>query len=252
MSGIAILFFSGAGFCLFLFVLVGVNQKQQLKKIPDRLVHYRRLGMGYQFFIGMPIDAKISKTWAKLEAMEGQFLLDGCPIDSTEVNSWLVAKPTGVLLDGFNIFEPLPKGVVYFIPPETDDEQLLDPIKLEKGNELIRVRNVKPSYSGDNSDSMMVILRNVSDGKVRVIKMEPYQKGDGGLLQRVDAMMEISSDFFNRSFEFSEDDWIEPGQLICTDKLPNGLFWIFSCVSEDGKEFITGCNKIEYEDFDGN
>ncbi|NJK50950.1 hypothetical protein HC931_25080 [Candidatus Gracilibacteria bacterium] len=215
--------------------------KSPSNSILIRLKTYIQQNRNYQFFIGYPLDN--STQWMRVVKFDRTNLQveQGLILNHKDVLAFIVAYPSGEILDAENIFYPLPRGINFIGKEEKRLQKILVPENLKFGNRCLKVVHQKNARDR-RKNYYNTILINLCNERIRVKKFAAYSRyGSIYILSTVTGGY-FSEKQFKEWYDIDGDGWIEPGQII-TDRNNNGIsscYWVYFCVSESNKEFVAG------------
>ena len=165
-------------------------------------------------------------------------LADGRRVPAREVRSFLVAYPNGELLDGHNLFAPLPTGI--YAKDFTADTGVLPPAapaEWERGRQYASVTHgsAAPHPTEAGILQYATTLRNVGGERFRVLHFGGYGPG-----RNLAPGKRYSAEDFVQWYGTRPDGWVAPGESV-TDasnwSVP-GITWAYFCVTEAGTIFV--------------
>jgi hypothetical protein len=215
--------------------------KSPSKSVLIRLQTYIQQNRNYQFFIGYPLDNPTQ--WMRVVKWDRTALQveQGQIISHRDVTSFIVAYPSGEILDAENIFYPLPRWINFIRKEEKRIQEILVPENLKCGNRFLRVIHEK-NQSDRRKYYYHTNLINLCNERIRVEKFAAYTRyGKLYILNTVTGGY-FSKKQFKEWYDVDDSGWIEPGQIV-TDRNNNGFsscYWVYFCVSETNKEFVAG------------
>ncbi len=217
--------------------------KDYSNSAPVRLRTYLKQNRNYQIFIGYPLANP--REWIKILNFNQTELSgkSGEKFSLEDVSSFIITYPTGEILDGQLVFDPLPIGVFYIQSSEIRKAEILIPTNLEAGNKLLKViheKKVPERRKGYYSTTLI----NLYTEKIRVKKFAGYGQRSGIYVLNTITGGYFSEQHFQEWYGVDEDGWLKPGQMV-TD--PNNYgggnsYWVYFCVTESGKEFVAGAS----------
>ena len=193
----------------------------------------------YRVFVEVPAVAP--DTWLVATGVRASAITlgDGRSVPDNHVQAYLVAYPNGEIVDGFNLFAPLPDGVhardfdadTGVLPPAA-------PREWERGRlfALVAHGRATPDPSRPGILRYATSLRNVGREPFRVLYF-------GGYAPRSHAMApgkRYSADDFVQWYGAATDGWVAAGQTVAD---PNnwgtsGVTWAYFCVTAGGQQFV--------------
>jgi hypothetical protein len=214
---------------------------KRLKLIPSKgtskLKNYLCSQRNYIFFIGSP--AKSPCSWQKVTGFDNDLISYGEETTQlTDVKSYIVAYPNGEIVDGNNIFEPLPEGINYIKESFTNSQEILS-LQLDDGKQFVEISH---GHSETHSDPRYysTTIKNIFNEKIRVIKFGGFnKKGKRYILSNVSGEFYSAEQFINW-YNASTDGWILPGESVSDPSNYGHGYWVFFCETETGKQFIAG------------
>jgi hypothetical protein len=216
-----------------------------------RLAAYLEQGREYAVFVGVRTLAR--PAWARVEAVRGDALvLPGRKyVPLRAVRSFLVAHPSGAVLDCADVHHPLPPGVHFLAlarPPaqsQGPDVLHVHPAELERGRspvDVVHAAEAPPIGQPRAALRHSTALRNDAAAPVRVTRFGAYRRSGGSYaLCTVTGRPFTAGDF--AEWYLADGGRIAPGATV-TD--PNsystaGVWWLHHFVLADGPdEHVTG------------
>jgi hypothetical protein len=208
-----------------------------------RLRAHLDTGRTYQVFVDSQSGA--AGGWVRVETRRDETLLleDGSSIALDAVRRFVVAYPSGELLDADPSSDNLPPGVHSMKAADVTVSAVLREEEMARGRALVRVTYGPDAARPRNPHHYATTLTNVSKEKVRILRF-------GGFVLEPDGAWRLNN--IGRGFYTAEqfrewygvrgDGWILPGET-ATD--PNNYGsrparWAYYGETASGEAFVTG------------
>ncbi|WP_298919011.1 hypothetical protein [uncultured Nostoc sp.] len=207
---------------------------------PFRLRIYLKQNRNFQVFIGYPLANPIE--WIQIFNFNNTELICGKRrIYINDVRSFIIAYPSGEILDGELVFYPLPQGIYYIQNEKNIKSEIIIPENLKLGNQLLKIVHEKAVHEKRNNYYSTKLI-NISPEKIRVIKFAGYTQYHGMYILSTITGGYFSEQNFREWYGVDEDGWIKLGQIVIDPNNYSGgkSYWVYFCVNESGKEFIAG------------
>jgi len=224
-------------------ILIGQDYKLMTdysNSAPVRLGIYLKQNRKYQIFIGYPLANP--REWIRILNFNQTELSgkNGEKFSLDDVSSFIVTYPSGEIIDGELVLEPLPIGLFYIQSQERRKAEILIPTNLEAGNKLLKVihKEVTERRKGYYSTT----LTNLSSEKIRVKKFAGYGYRSGIYILNTITGGYFSQQHFQEWYGVDEDGWLKPGQMVTDPNNYGGRngYWVYFCVTQSGEEFVAG------------
>ncbi len=162
-------------------------------------------------------------------------------ISTEQVRSFLIAYPSGEVLDSYLEFTPLPENTFFLEPgfsPETPEQ--LDEDQIELGKHYAVVKQSPNTWRPHKSSYYSTQIENVSKKEFRVLKF-------AGLIKQGEEyyLNTVTGDYYSdRQFcewyNTSCNGWIKPGEVVIYRDNHGGQdgIWVYFCEDKDGCNFI--------------
>lgn len=223
-----------------------------------RLAVYASHGRPYRMFIGyrqketgleasgmiVPRSADRGHQWLTVETAdeEGVTLDNGTRVPLQGIEAFLVAYPSGRIVDAHAPFEPLPPGV--HLPERTPavDEDVIALEELSAGNEWLRVAFEPPDLPEPIEGRWGIRVTNTGPEAIRVVSFGVYDC-DGDLCHlATESGAAYTAEDFLEWFDREERPWLEPGETVWD---PNGFgkggqAWAFYFETKSGDDLVAG------------
>jgi hypothetical protein len=206
----------------------------------QRLLAHARDRSDYRICVGVPYPS----SWAEVSRLTetSVILRDGKEVLAAEITAFVIAYPSGALLDHHAPSGlPLPDWVGGLEPAKFRDQDELTAADLKVGQAIVRVTFGASTAQPASRDHYSTTLTNVSNHRVRVLKFAGYSKsGNSYLLNTVTGGFFTPQEF--REWYGQAGDWIEPGQSVSDPNNYGGppVLWAYYCEAQSGEKFITG------------
>jgi hypothetical protein len=229
-------------FIAILFVSRATSRRGSDGKLGSRLLAHARDRGNYRMCVGIPTDSP--ESWVEVAAIDESSvtLIDSQVVELSDVTAYLVAYPSGTLVDWDGPPDlTMPSWVNFPEKVPLREHDALAAANLEEGQKLVRVTFGESTSHPGSRGYYSTTLKNISANRVRVLKFGGYiRKGNVFVLHTI-------ADGFFTAEEFKDwydqrRDWIEPGESL-TDPNNYGsppVLWAYYCEAEDGKRFLTG------------
>jgi hypothetical protein len=228
---------------LGIVIVVMIRPREAAADTPgQRLLAHSRDRNDYRMLVGVP--AANPTAWAEVSRVSESSvtLRDSRAVKLSEVTAYLVAYPSGTLVDrrGPDAL-PMPAWASGLKAAEVTEQDELTPADLKEGQSLVRIAFGRSTAKPDSRDHYSTTLTNVSDRRVRVLKFAGYSRsGSAFVLNTVSGRFFTAADF--KEWYGQAADWIAPGQAV-TDPNNYGsppVLWAYYCEAEGGRSFLTG------------
>ena len=233
--------------CLNLLFAVSAIAILQARRAPrssiERLQTILGQSRAYRLHIGLPFNSP--QQWVAVDRVEGDIaiLRYGQRIALAGVRAFVVAYPTGRVLDGENVFRPLPRGVHYVRREPKPAIETLEPEALTRGNEFLAVEFAQSRTRPANPKYYETRLRNISPEPLRIKRFAGYAPSSGTYHLHTITGSHFATDDFKEWYGLGEDEWIQPGNSVAD---PNNYskfretLWAFHGETASGMPFVAG------------
>jgi hypothetical protein len=208
----------------------------------QRLLAHARERSDYRICVGVPLNNPSS--WAEVAHVTESacILRDGEEVKAADIRAYVIAYPSGALLDHRGPTRlPLPSWVGGLEPANVREQDKLTPADLKQGQAFVRVVFGRSTAQPASREHYSTTLTNVSDRRVRVLKFAGYSKsGSAYVLNTVTGRFFSPQEF--REWYNQSGNWIEQGQSV-TDPNNYGsppVLWAYYIEAEGGGEYLTG------------
>jgi hypothetical protein len=220
----------------------GTSPREAPDTLGQRLLAHSRDRGDYRLFVGVPTANPTA--WVEVARIEESSvtLRDTRVLDLSEVTAYIVAYPSGTLVDYRCPNDlPVPEWVRFPEKSAVPDRDELMAADLKEGLSVVRVTFGRSRSEPASRHHYSTTLRNLSEKRVRILKFGGYTK-----VGKVFALNTISQRFFTAE-DFKEwygqrGDWLDPGESV-TDPNNYGsppVLWAYYCETEGGGKFVTG------------
>ena len=192
-------------------------------------------------YVGWPIKAPTEWKKAKLYDRTHLELEDGTRVNPGEVHSRLIVYPNNEVMDGTNLFSPLPPGLIFLEPKATPKEPLaLDSAQVEFGKMVCRVSNGQFRKGSQGQPIYATTLRNVSGQRIRILKFAGFRRVAEKYVLNTVTGGYYSAEQFIAWYAAPQDGWIPPGAQVAdaNNYGGGGGIWAYFGQTEDGNHFI--------------
>jgi hypothetical protein len=192
-------------------------------------------------YVGWPLKEPTEWKKAKLYDKNHLELEDGTKVNPDEVHSRLIVYPTHEVMDGTNLFSPLPPGLTFLEPKTTSKELLtLDSTQVEYGKLVCRVSNGQFRKNSQGQQIYTTTLRNISGQRIRILKFAGFRRAEKKYVLSTVTGDYYSTDQFIAWYAAPQDGWISPGTQVADENNYGGSdgIWAYFGETEDGNHFI--------------
>ncbi|EEF59157.1 hypothetical protein Cflav_PD1649 [Pedosphaera parvula Ellin514] len=196
---------------------------------------------GMTVYVGMPL--KSPRIWMKAASYNRHtlYLEDNTPVSAKEVHSYLVVYPNKEVLNGVNLFAPLPAGITFLEPAAGSKESLmLDSAEMKFGRIVIQVQHKNFRRDAEGKMIYSTKIKNISQGRIRITCFAGFRPaGNKYVLNTVTGKF-FSADQFIAWYDAPKDGWIAAGQEVADDNNYGGGsgLWAFFGETETRETFI--------------
>ncbi len=192
-------------------------------------------------YVGWPVNSPKEWKKAKLYNRNHLELEDGTRVIPSEVRSRLIVYPNNEVVDGKNLFAPLPPGLT-FLEPQVAPKALLalDSAQLELGKMVCRVSNGHFKKNSQGQPIYTTTLRNISGQRIRILKFAGFRRaGENYVLNTVTGGY-YSAEQFIAWYATPPDGWISPGAQVADTANYGGTggVWAYFGQTEAGHHFV--------------
>jgi hypothetical protein len=234
---IAVLIFSG---CATVESQSGTLESQLNTGL--RLTKLLKQRNDYIVWIGVPLNKPTR--WQRAVAKGELVIVDGKNVSLNEIKSFVVAYPSGSLVDG--VFGPtmasLPPGVKGMDITKGQLRDVLTDSDIKAGNQYMRVTYGPSTNKPNDPNCYSTSLHNISKHRVKIQKFGGYNVTPSGTYILNNLARRYYSDKEFKEWYGQQTDWLEPGATATDHNNYGGrpVLWAYHCQSDDGKTFIAG------------
>lgn len=192
----------------------------------------------------VPRSADRGHRWLTVRAVDDEAvtLEDGTRVPFEAVESFVVAYPSGRIIDAHAPFEPLPPGLFFPQPTPAIEQDVIGVEELDAGSDWLKAAFQPAELPEPIADRWKIRVTNTGPEPIRVVSFGVYDCDGEHCYLATESGAAYSAEEFLEWFDREETPWLEPGES-ATD--PNGFgtagqMWVFYFETHDGQDLVAG------------